>query len=131
MAAVDTKLNWYGKEVSLLLENASEELLTAAAFQGEALIKTDVDLPVDTGFMRNAVYAIGTESHRDKAVADALAVANRELAPEPDVPDGEAAIHAAAEYTIYQENKHNFIYHGLERLGRDMGGIVSAVEKTL
>jgi hypothetical protein len=131
MAAVDTKFNWYGKEVSLILDGAAEELLTAAAFQGEALIKTDVDLPVDTGFMRNAVYAIGTESHRDKAVADALAVANRELAPEPDVPDGEAAIHAAASYTIYQENKHNFMYHGLERLARDMGGIVSAVEKTL
>lgn len=131
MAAADTKFNWYGKEVSLILDGAAEELLTAAAFQGEALIKTDVDLPVDTGFMRNAVYAIGTESHRDKAVADALAVANRELAPEPDVPDGEAAIHAAASYTIYQENKHNFMYHGLERLARDMGGIVSAVEKTL
>lgn len=131
MAAVDTKLNWYGKEVSLLLENASEELLTAAAFQGEALIKTDVSLPVDTGFMRNAIYAIGTESHRDIAVSQALAVADRELAPEPDIPDGEAAIHAAASYTIYQENKHNFIYHGLERLARDMGCIVSAIGKTL
>lgn len=131
MAAVDTKFNWYGKEVSLILDGAAEELLTAAAFQGEALIKTDVDLPVDTGFMRNAVYAIGTESHRDKAVADALAVANRELAPEPDIPEDQAAIHAAASYTIYQENKHNFIYHGLERLARDMSGIVSAIEKTL
>jgi len=131
MAAVDTKFNWYGKEVSLILDGAAEELLTAAAFQGEALIKTDVDLPVDTGFMRNAVYAIGTESHRDKAVADALAVANRELAPEPDVPDGEAAIHAAASYTMYQENKHNFIYNGLKRTARAMKGIVAEMEKTL
>jgi len=131
MAAVDTKFNWYGKEVSLILDGAAEELLTAAAFQGEALIKTDVDLPVDTGFMRNAIYAIGTESHRDKAVADALAVANRELAPEPDVPDGEAAIHAAASYTMYQENKHNFIYNGLKRTARAMKGIVAEMEKTL
>lgn len=131
MASTNAKVNWYGKDVMLILDGASAELLSAAAMQGVAFIKTDANLPVDTGFMRNAVYGIGTESHRTHAEAEARAVADRELAPEPDIPAGEAAIHAAAEYTIYQENKHNFIYHGLERLARAMDGIIHTVAKTL
>lgn len=121
------RVDWYGKDVLLVIENASDEILTQAAFQAEALAKTG-DVPVDTGFMRNAIYGIGPGgSHRSQSAAQALSSADRDLAPEVALKEHEAGLHGAAGYTLYQETKHGFMYSAVERLAAQMGGIIQQV----
>ncbi len=129
--AKDSRVDWYGKDLVLLVQNASDEILTQAAFQAEALAKTG-DVPVDTGFMRNAIYGVGPGgSHRSQAAAQALSAADRDLAPEVQLKEHEAGLHGAAGYTIYQETKHGFIYSAVERLASQIGGIIQQVGRSL
>jgi len=122
------KVDWYGKDVMLLVQGASDELLAELAFNTEGVAKTGA--PVDTGFMRNAMYSITPQGNgRAAAAATAGAVAERDMAPTPGVAAHEAAMHAAAEYTIYQENKHGFIYHALEDSAAQAGGKIQLVGK--
>lgn len=124
MARVE--IDWYDDDVMLVVEDATDEALTRLAFQGEGLAKPGA--PVDTGFMRNAIYAIAPgQSHRAQAVAEAKAAADRELASPPDLGEHEAAIHGAAEYTIHQETKVGFLYGALEQLQRLAPGVIRAV----
>lgn len=126
-----SKVDWYGKDLVLLIENAGDELLTQAAFQAEALAKSG-DVPVDTGFMRNAIYGTGPNgSHRDAAAAQALSAANRELAPELALQKHEAGLHGAAGYTLFQELRKGFLYHAVEQLRGQIGGIIHQVARTL
>jgi hypothetical protein len=122
------KVNWYGKNLLLLVDGASDEILTQAAFVVEAEAK--VASPVDTGFMRNAIYAITPlANQRAQAEAEATTAAARPLAPSPQVGKHEAAVHGAAEYTIYQEMKRGFLYGALEKAARQFGGIVAGVKR--
>lgn len=119
----DAVVDWYEEDVKLAVENATDEFLTSLAFYIEGEAK--VGAPVDTGFMRNAIYAIGPlTSHRGRAVAEAKSVADRDLASEARIGEKEAAVHAAAEYTIYQEMKHGFLYRALEKAKGVAGGII-------
>lgn len=127
----DSRVDWYGKDLMLVIENASDEILTQAAFQGEALAKTG-DVPVDTGFMRNAIYGVGPGgSHRSQAAAQALSAAERDLAPEVQLKEHEAGLHGAAGYTIYQETKHGFLYSAVEQLAGQIGGIIEQIGRRL
>jgi hypothetical protein len=129
----DYEVNWYENDVRLAIQGASDDILDQAAFQAEGLAK--VDAPVDTGFLRNAIYAISSRrSGRSQAwksgsyssQKDGRPV-SRALAPEANVQTGEAALHAASEYTIYQEMALGFIYGAVEKVKRLMGGIISEV----
>ena len=120
------KVDWYANDVILRAEGATDELLTQLAFYVEGEAK--IEAPVDTGFMRNAIYAIGVDqNHRSTAEGEAGAVADRELAPYPDLKPHEAAVHGAAEYTIYQEMVRSFLYRALEKARAVAPGIIQEV----
>jgi hypothetical protein len=121
----------------VVVEGASDDILTAAAFQAEGTAKADSTMPVDTGFMWNAVYGIGPEKdHRGQAQPTGMYTSKKTgqeslhvLAPEPDVPEHTAALHGAAHYTIYQEIKHGFMYRALQAVTGQIGGIIRQVGK--
>ena len=121
-----SKIDWYANDVLLAVEGASDEILTALALYIEGEAK--VNAPVDTGFMRNAIYTIAPdESGRGQAQAAAQAVADRSMVSQPPVGEHQAAVHAAAEYTIYQEIKRGFLYGALEKAKKEAGGIIKSV----
>ena len=82
MAQADGEVKWYDREFLLVVDGASDDLLTRLAFQGEAHAKVNVTEAgaVDTGFMRSAIYGIGPDAnHRTLAEVGALAAADRSL----------------------------------------------------
>jgi len=122
----DSRVDWYGDDVILTVGEATDELLTRLAFQGEGLAK--IDAPVDTGFMRNAIYGLGPNgSHRSEAQGGAAGAADRELGAEPRLSGRTAAIHGAALYTIHQEERTGFMYRALERLRDIAAGEIKQV----
>ena len=118
------KVNWYENDVMLAVEDATDEMLTAIAFQMEALAKVNAPSAppgFDTGFMRNAIYALGPdESHRDRAEQDARAVADYDMADAPALDPHAAGLHAAAVYTITWEMRYHFIYRAIEQTRADV-----------
>ena len=124
----DAQVNWYEEDVKLAVDGATDEFLTELAFYIEGEAKTGAT--VDTGFMRNAIYAIGPlTSHRAKAVAEAKSRANRDMASTPQVGEHEAAVHGAAEYTIFQEMRVGFLYRALEKAQAVAGGLIQKAGK--
>jgi hypothetical protein len=126
------KVDWFANDVSLAVEGVSAEVLTALAFQGEALAKRNIQAngQIDTGFMLNSTYGIGpTADHRAQAEAEARAVAEKEMAQPPDLEEGEAGIHAAAEYAVYQEMAQSFLYKALEELAGQAEGVIREVAR--
>ena len=126
MASSGGKVNWYDNDVVLQIEGATDEILTRLAFfiEGEAKARMNVD----TGFMRNATYTVAPGADgRDEAQADAEAVAERYLAPKPEVSEHEAAVHAAAEYTIHQENQNPALYTALQLAQQEAPGVIREV----
>jgi len=125
-------VNWYDDEVMLVVQGASDELLTAIALQveGSAKIKITDNGQVDTGFMRNAVYAIAPDrNNRPKARMEAHAVAKRPFAPKPRVDRHSAGVHAAAEYSIYQEIAQSFLHSALEDVRGQVGGMITTLRR--
>lgn len=131
--AENFKLNWYAQQAIAAVGNLEEESLDRLAFQAEGYAKSDPRTPVDTGFMRNAIYAISAKrSNRQRALMEARAAARRDIASAPHLPRRSSAVHAAAEYTIYQEMRHHFLYRALEKVAALAGGIlVQAGQKWL
>lgn len=124
----DCKVNWYAEDVLLLVDEATDEIVTELAFQVEGEAK--VGATYDTGFMRNAIYAVTPlANRRGQAMSEARAAADRDLAPEPSIGPGEAAVHGAAEYTIYQEMAVGFMYGALEKAKALADGIITKVGK--
>ncbi|NIS82588.1 MAG: hypothetical protein GTO14_20850 [Anaerolineales bacterium] len=120
------KVDWYANDVLLRVEGATDELLTQLAFYVES--ETKIRMNVDTGFMRNAVYAITPlANRRTQAQGEAQAVADRTMAPDPDVGAHTAAVHGAAEYTIYQEMLNPALYPALEKARNVAPGIIREV----
>lgn len=106
-------VRWYGEAVEKLVLDASDEILTKLAFQAEGEYKPRA--AVDTGFMRNSAYVISPlGTRRMQAEAEAKMVADRDMAPEPEVKEHDAALHVAAEYTIYLETKDQAIRNGVQ-----------------
>ena len=105
------KVDWYGEELLIVIDGASDEILTQAAFYAEGQAK--IREPVDTGFMRAATYGIGPNgSQRNEAGAQAAA--SRVMAGAPALDEHEAALHGAASYTIYQEMRVGFMYEAAQ-----------------
>lgn len=128
MASSDVQLNWYANDVLLVVNSANDDLITRLVFLGEGYAK--VGAPVDTGFMRNAIYGIAPlKDNRAQAEAEAGGVADRPLAPGPALEAHGGAIHGAAEYTIYQEMEAGFMYGALERLRDVVDAEIVAVGK--
>jgi len=130
----EAEINWYEEDVVLAVERASDEFLTQLAFQGEALAKVNIQAngQIDTGFMLNSTYGMGPNgSHRGEAQGAAYAAAAfageaKGMAPAPTLEDGQAGLHAAAEYAIYQEMRQSFLYKAVEALQEQAGGEIQA-----
>ena len=120
----DSQVNWYAADVLLVVDEATDDLLTRLAFQGEGYAK--VGAPVDTGFMRNAIYGLGPGGSQR---AEAQGAEGQEMADPPQLEPHEAAIHGAANYTIYQEERVGFMYKALEQLKRIAPGVIQKVGK--
>lgn len=129
----DGKVNWYEEDVELVVNDATDEIVTKLAFfvEGEA----KVGAAVDTGFMRNAIYSITPlgsrrgqtwKSGRYKSRKTGQ-VSQHNLAPEASIEVSEAAVHAAAEYTIYNELREPFLYPALEKAQGEAPGVIQAV----
>lgn len=126
------QVNWYDYDVLLAIDGASDEFLTKLAFQGEGYAKVNVQTneQIDTGFMINSIYGMGPDGdHRAKAESEAHAAADRPMAPEIELEEHQAAIHAAAEYAAYQEMRRSFLYRAVEQLRRDAYGIIHEVAR--
>jgi len=122
----DSRVDWYANDVLLAVDQANDRLVTQLAHYVEGEAK--VNAPVDTGFMRNAIYATTPlASNRGKAESEARSRADRELAPEPTLEEGEAAVHGAAEYTIFQETRVGSLYGALEKARGVVGGMIQQV----
>jgi hypothetical protein len=128
--ATTGRVNWYEEEARLAVGEATDEFLKKLAFQGEGYAK--VGAPVDTGFMRNAIYGLGPGgTHRRAAVAEARGTEGagaRVLADAPRLDEHTAAIHGAADYTIHQEERVGFLYGALEKLKGIAGGVIETVK---
>ncbi len=127
------EINWYEDEVRLIVQDASDAILTALAFQGEGYAKVHVQEngQIDTGFMLSSIYGFGPlEDRRAAAMGAALARAVKDFAP-PVKPEEErqGGIHAAAEYAIYQEMINSFLYRALEDLVKVIPNIIIEVGK--
>ena len=120
-------VKWYGRRVLLAVADATDEIVSELAFFVEGRAKTEA--PVDTGFMRNAIYAITPQENRRRiAEIAALAAAERPLASPPRATDEHVAIvHGAAEYTIYQEMRRSFLYRALQEATHHAPAIIKEV----
>lgn len=122
-----SKVNWYENDVLLVVDDANDEIVENLALYVEGEAKPNAT--VDTGFMRNAIYTVAP-NHNGRQVAEAEARgvnADGELAPELRVQEHEAAVHGAAGYTIYQEQRVGFMYRALEAAQSIAGGVIQEV----
>ena len=138
-------VDWYEEDVLAVIEGATDEILDQLAFQVEGEIKVAITFApaVDTGFMRNAVYSITTaaktffagKSGKGKPSGAYMSdktgqkVERKRVEAVPSVPPHTSAVHAAAEYTIEQEMKHQFMYKGLQKGIKAVGGVIKAVRR--
>ncbi|MEE8599235.1 MAG: hypothetical protein V3S69_06985 [Dehalococcoidales bacterium] len=117
---VKAKLNWYGTDVMLKIEKASAEMVTKIAFVLEGQAK--IGAKVDTGFMRNATYAVPADESPSDTGWESGDYDDREgntvfrgrSDSVPSLRKHQAAVHFAAEYTIHVEMREPFIYPALE-----------------
>ena len=127
------KVNWYENDVLLKIEGATEDFLNSLALWVEGEAK--VNMNVDTGFMRNATYTIlvggdasaGAESGSYTNRAGRSVQRNR--VPVPAVPPGAAAVHMAAEYSIFQELINPSLYPALEKAKKIAKGVIEEIGK--
>lgn len=126
------RVDWYGDDVLLAVDGATNEFVSQIAFMVEGEAK--VGAPVDTGFMRNAIYAITplgqgapAPSGMYRSSAEGRIVERRRAESVPELGEGEAAVHAAAEYTIFQEMAQGFLYRALEKAQGFAGGVIESV----
>lgn len=137
---MDGKVDWYEQDVLAVVRGATDALLTALAFVTEGEVKIGITFApaLDTGFMRNTVYTIPVEGPvKDKGDPSGMyksektgeEVERKRVEDVPRMPPHTAAVHAAAEYTIYQEMKHHFMYDGLQKAVKSAGGILKAIRR--
>lgn len=133
------EVNWYENNVRGIIEGASDEIIKRAAFSIEAEAKINVteNGQVDTGFMRNSIYAKTKDtSGYNTTDADGTYTSQRtgqavkrRRADEADLQDADAVVHVAAEYAIYQEMDNPFLYNAMETVIGQFGGIVEQVRR--
>ena len=143
MASGDAEVRLYLEHIKVVIAHASDKAMLALAHQIEAQTKANiVDMPsgdhvglVDTGFLLNSVYAIGNGESGYGATQSSGEYVNRagetvrrERAPEERLPrDAQAAVVVGANYAIYQEVKHSFLFKAAEQVAQHAGGTAERV----
>ena len=132
------EVNWYENDAILKIDNATDELVTKLAFLVEGYAK--VEAKVDTGFMRNAIYTVpaataprktGAASGQYQSKKTGEMVERNRVNEVPKLPPLTAAVHAAAEYTIYREMEDHFLYDALVKVQQDTPGVIREVGRSL
>lgn len=135
-----SKVNWYEENVNLVIDDHVKQSAEAIAFRIEERAKINIsEAPgtsgqglIDTGFMLNSTYVVlpdkstysqanpsGTYPDREGRDAE------RNLAPERPLPgDALALIAVGAEYAIYQELEHGFLFIAVEDTAKEVEGLV-------
>lgn len=126
------EVDWFADDVLLVVEGATDEFVSRIAFQVE--VEAKVGAPVDTGFMRNAIYSVTPlgqgeppASGKYRSSVEGRMVERRSASRVPGLGPGEAAVHAAAEYTIFVEMEEAFIWRALELAQGFAGGVIESV----
>jgi len=132
----DAKVNWYKEDVLLVLDGATDEILSALAQQikGQARINIRDNGQVDTGFMMGTVYVIAPDKddYQESSTGAALKNPDARMAPKVKLPhNAKAAVCAGAEYAIYQELTNSFLYRALEQVTNDAENVIKPIARTL
>lgn len=138
---MSSEIRWYGAEVQAKVGRALAEMLTEAAFliEGQAKINITQNGQVDTGFMRNSVYARAPEGESGPEAHAGLFYSpsekrrvQRDMArPELPADKNEAVVGVAAEYAVYQEARQPFLYPAVVDVAGREGEIVAAGKKVV
>jgi len=130
----DVSANWHEQDVMVAVADANRQMLLAIAHQIEAEAKPNAE--VDTGFMRNSSYVAGagenTFAAKEQTVTDKRGrKGKRKTAPSAATPsdDNEVIIGFAADYTIYREVIHPFVYPAAQRVAEQAQGIIEPIGK--
>lgn len=127
-------VDWFGDEVRLKLRDASAAMVRAAAFavEGQAKVNITNNGQVDTGFMRNSVYA-ATDKGLSESASSGTFMSHKEgrqierqALPQMSAPENGALVAVGAEYGIWQEQENPFLYPALERVAQSMEGEIVA-----
>lgn len=132
------RVNWHEEDALLVIDGATDEMLTKLAFLVEGYAK--VNARVDTGFMRNAIYTIpargrpvntGDPSGTYESTVTGETVERKRSDEVPDLPPRHAGVHSAAEYSLYREMEDKFLYKALTKVKGDTPGVIRGIERTL
>ncbi len=131
----DFEIDWYAEDLLFRVDLATDDIVTQLALQGVAYVKVNIQSKglIDTGFMLNTVYAItpkgtaGSPSSSGYYENKQGKLVYRAAAAVPAIEPHTAAIHVAAEYTIYQEIEQAFLYDALKQLQAIAPGVIETV----
>lgn len=119
-------VRWYGDQVEAQLRQAMDAMVDKAAFlvEGQTKINITDNGQVDTGFMRNSVYAVTpkTNSYGQANSEAKNAAPDKTMSPQASPPPDGAVVGVGAEYAIFQEERNPFLYPALETVIGQMGG---------
>lgn len=133
-------VNWYEDKVRLVINKAVRQSAANIAFRIEELTKINIrEAPgasgqglIDTGFMFNSVYVV-TEDDSTYNDTEATGlypdregrIVERNIAPEEPLDGAALALVAVgAEYAIYQEIEHHFLFDAVEMTAIDIDGLI-------
>lgn len=131
-----SEVNWYGEEIKLIVKGATRKILDELALVGEGLAKINIaaNNQIDTGFMLNSVYSVGSNGVNNEPAEEQIMrdktgewVLRQRGNVVSSVPDDEAVIACAASYAIYQEMRQSFLYAALEKLQSDGQGVIERI----
>jgi hypothetical protein len=127
-------VNWYKQKAGAKVDEATERLAEALAFRIEERAKINIsEAPgasgqglIDTGFMINSTYVVlpDDSTYVDDTgyqVNQAGQQVWRQMAPEAELEGALAAVAVGAEYAIYQEMIHHFLYQAAEDAASEAG----------
>lgn len=134
-------LDWYGKDASALVKRATSQSVKRLAFTLEGATKDRITSngQVDTGFMRNSVYAItadgksgGVESAIFKGVKSKKTgkigqARKRTSLSAPELRGEYAAfVGVGADYAVHQEMKNSFLRTSFDQVAVDAPSIIAS-----
>lgn len=130
------RVDWFERDVRVQLANAVQAMVDEAAFliEGQTKVNITNNGQVDTGFMRNSVYAVTPLRDTAATAAASARAANpsEETAPARQAPADGAVVAVGAGYAIYNEQRIPFLYPAAETVASQYGGaIVTAGREAL
>lgn len=125
---MDGEVKFYLDKVLFKVGQAEQQSLVAIGHQIEGQAKANIvaNDQVDTAFMLNAVYVSGEgeSSYNEARLAAKAMNPKAELAPEVEAREGDVAVVAGANYSIFQEQQQSFLHKAAEEVA---GSVAEAI----